>query len=172
VSITTTADLEARSLRDAATHCWHWQGAKATDGTPRIWTFDHERGEKRCMSGPKAVWNIAHQAAPRAGWLVFRRCVTSDCVNPSHMAQASNKAEIGVHIARRGSRKGKFAEQARANARKASAAAGIVYTPPEIVRAIRAAGPEQTSLALAAIHGLAHQTVSRIRRGDSHRGVA
>lgn len=172
MSITKVSDLEARSLRDAATHCWHWQGAKATDGTPRIWTFDHERGEKRAMSGPKAVWNIAHQAAPRAGWLVFRRCVTLDCVNPSHMAQARDKREIGAHVARSGARKGKFAEQARANALKASAAAGIVYTPPEIVRAIRAEGSGPTNLALSERYGIGHSTVSRIRRGESHRGVA
>lgn len=172
MSITRIADLEARSLRDAATHCWHWQGAKATDGRPRIWTFDHERGEKRSMSGPKAVWNIAHGRAPRSGWLIYRTCFSTDCANPAHHAQAPDKAAIGRAVARSGKRKGTSLDQRRANALKAAAAAGITYTPNEIVKAIRAAGPETTSTSLAIHHGIARQTVSRIRRGESHRGVA
>lgn len=172
MSIQTIADLRARSVQDPATHCWHWLGAKSPDGVPRIWTFDHERGDKRGMSGPKAVWNIAHGAAPRPGHLVYRRCVTCDCVNPSHMAQAASKKEIGAHIARNGARKGTSVPQRRANLLKAAAAAGIRYTPPEIVQAIRAAGPGPTNLELAALHGCAHSTVSKIRRGESHRGVA
>jgi hypothetical protein len=172
MSLSKIADLEARSLRDAATHCWHWQGGKSSDGIPRLWAFDHERGDKRCMSGPKAVWNIAHNRAPRQGWLVYRTCFARDCVNPAHHAQAPDKAAIGRAVARAGARKGKFAAQAPANALKASAAAGITYTPAEVVRAIRAAGPGPTSIALAQQFGLANQTVSRIRRGESHREVA
>lgn len=170
MSVTRIADLDARSLRDAATHCWHWQGAKAAEGIPRIWTFDHERGEKRCMSGPKAVWNIAHQAAPRPGWLVFRSCVTPDCVNPAHHAQAPDKAAIGQHIARRGGRKGTHLEARRANAAKAHAARGITPTPAEVVLAIRSMSG--TNVAIAAATGVRHQVVSQIRRGESRRGVA
>lgn len=168
--ILTVSDLKARSVRDSATHCWHWQGAKATDGTPRIWTVDHERAEKRCMSGPKAVWNIAHCCAPRPGWLVFRRCVTRDCVNPSHMAQARDKSEIGDHIARNGARKGKNLAARRANAAKGRAALGIVDTPPEMVRLIRSLSGTNVSIALQT--GVSHGAVSRIRRLQSRSEVA
>lgn len=168
--IATIADLRARSAQDPATHCWHWQGASTHDGTPRIWTFDHDRGDKRCMSGPKAVWNIAHGCAPRPGWLVFRRCTTRDCVNPAHHSQAPDKAAIGQHIARRGSRKGTHIEARRANAAKAQAARGIVPTPAEVVRAIRTM--TGTNVAIAEATGVRHQVVSQIRRGESRREVA
>lgn len=93
----TIEDLKRRSVVDPVTHCWHWQGAKAvTDGIPRIHAFDHQRGEKRTMSGPRAVWNIAHNESPRA--LVYRGCQTTDCVNPAHHRQAWTAAEIGQHI--------------------------------------------------------------------------
>lgn len=166
--VTKVADLRARSIIDPQTGCWHWQGAKSA-GVPRIHTFDHELGEKRSMSGPKAVWNIAHGEAPGPAFLVFRRCVCSDCVNPVHMARALSKAEIGRHVGLTNARKGTSLPQRQANIRKAWEATGITVTPPEVVRAIRAAGKEQTSTSLAAVHGIAHQTVSLIRRGQSHK---
>lgn len=168
----TIAAVRARCIVNHDTGCWHWQGAMSTDGTPRIWTFDHERGEKRTMSGPKAVWNIAHQEAPRKGWLVYRRCVVDDCLCPVHLAQARDRIEIGRHIAGSGRRKGTAVESRRANAIKAQMAAGIVVTSPDIVRACRAAPEGVTSASLSKLYGIAPQTVSRIRRGESHQRVS
>lgn len=156
-------DLKARSVVDPVTHCWHWQGARAVDGTPRIWTFDHERGEKRAMSGPKAVWNVAH-GEPRAGCLVFRRCGSTDCVNPVHHGQARDKAEIGLHIRRAGWRKGTHVAERAANLVRAREAAGIVRTPDEIVKAIIEAPLSEPGSSVAARLGVTHQVVSRYRR--------
>jgi hypothetical protein len=164
--------VKARCIVDAATHCWLWQGAASTEGTPRIYTFDHERGEKRTMSGPRAMWNIAHQEAPPS-WapLVFRCCGKAACVNPAHLRTARDKAEIGLHIRRSGHRVGTALESRQASQRLAMAAQGITPTAPDVVRAIRAANPAETSVALAARHHMAVQTVSRIRRGESHKGI-
>ena len=171
MTLLTIADVRARCIVDHDTGCWAWQGALSSDGTPRMHTLDYERKEKRTMCGPKAMWNIAYGEAPRTGWLVFRRCLNRMCLCPVHLGQARNPAELGRHIALNGKRKGNSIEARRANLLLAMAGSGIKPTSPEIVRACRAAGPEVTGLSLAATHGIAQQTVSRIRRGESHRGV-
>lgn len=169
--IATIAQLRTHCQVDRSTGCWHWLGATSVDGSPRIWTWDHERGEKRAMSGPKAVWNIAHQAAPLPGWFVFRRCVVTDCVCPVHLAEARSRAEIGLHIRRNGARKGVNYEGRLANLRKAWAANGITATSDDVVRACRSAPAATTNLALAALYGICHSTVSMIRRGKTRREV-
>lgn len=168
MSILTTADVLARCKVDPASHCWIWQGAASSDGVPRIHTLDYARAEKRTMSGPLAVWHIAHCAPPRPGHLVYRGCQNRLCLNPAHLRQAADKAAIGLHIRRLGSRKGKCTETRIANLRRAQIAAGAIPTPPEVVLAIRAVPrAEATNRDLARRHGIAEQTVSRIRRGDS-----
>lgn len=163
--VLTVQDLRSRSLVDINTGCWHWLGAKATDGTPRIWTFDHERNEKRGMSGAKAVWNIAHGEAPRAGWLVYRRCLNTACVCPVHMAQARDKAEIGLHIHRAKKRVGTNLEQRRAAAAKGVAAQNMTVTPDHIVLEIRSAPASVTTRELAARLGKRESCVGAIRTG-------
>lgn len=165
MSILTVDDLRARSERRPGDLCWHWLGAKASDGTPRMWTLDYDYGEKRTVSGPKAVWHISHGAGTR-GRLVYRGCVCTDCVNPAHMRLALTKAEIGQHIRRNGARKG-VTEARQRNIEKAWAATGLKVTPPEVVIAIRA--DSGTLAALGKKYGMSPKTVSRIRRGDSHR---
>lgn len=167
----TVADVKANCDVDPVTGCWHWKGAKALDGTPRMWAVDYEMLVKRSMSGPKAMWGIAHGEAPRKGWLVFRSCVCRDCLNPVHLSQARDKKEIGEHIARSGRRKGNSVEQRRASVRLAWAAAGVTPTPPEIVRAIRAADQSTTNKALGLQFGISCTTVGRIRLGQSHRDL-
>lgn len=169
MSILTISDLRERSRVDALTGCWHYLGSLSSDGVPRIHTLDYELSEKRVMSGPKAVWNIAHCCAPHPGWLAFRRCVTADCVNPVHVDQAASRKDIGRHIRLSGLRKGKAVESCRQNLVKARDAAGIVPTADHIVLAIRAAAASITSRSMAREFGIAEQTVSRIRRGQSHR---
>lgn len=169
LGMATIGHLRARCAIDTVTRCWLWQGACATDGTPRLHTFDHERGDKRVMSGPKAAWNIAHGEAPPSWALVYRGCGHRLCLNPTHLRLARDKAEIGAHWRRAGYRKGNSVEARRANARLAQAAAGIVPTDSSVVLAIRSAPASVRGRELARLHGIAEQTVSRIRRGQSHR---
>lgn len=169
IGVTRIADLFNRSKRLPGSDCWWWVGAMACDKvSPRIWTVDHDRSEKRSMSGPAAVWNISRGVGLR-GRLAFMRCVNSSCVNPVHVKDAASKAEIGAHISATGRRKGKNVEQNRANIRKAWDANGVTPTPSEIVLAIRAAGPGVSTQELARLHGISRSAASRIRRGESHK---
>lgn len=168
MSLLTIADVRARCTIDPMTHCWLWRGAKS-GGHPRIYTFDHERVEKRTMSGTLAMWNIAHGASPRPGHFVFRGCQHRACLNPAHLRQARDKAEIGLHVRRMGIRKGTSLEARRANIALANAATGIVPTPDDVVRQIRAATGKLIDI--AARFDVAHQTVSRIRRRETRAGV-
>ena len=164
--ILTVADLRACCDVNQTNGCWIWQGGR-TNGAPRLWTFDHERGEKRVMTGPKGVWNIAHQAAPRKGWLVFRRCQVRLCMHPVHMGQARNLIELGKHIQLLGSQKGTMDAQRHANLVKARESQAVTSTPREVVLACRSAGADVTNVSLARLHGIGPSTVGRIRRGLS-----
>ena len=167
------ATVEALRLHcdiDPETHCWLWNGALSTDGVPRIHTFDHERGEKRLMSGPKAAWNISRGEAPPS-WapLVYRTCMRSRCLCPVHLKTARDKAEICAHVSRMGIRKGTNLEQRTAARLKGLAAQGLVPTSPEIVLAIRAADPAIRTRSLARLHGVSDSVASAIRTGKTHR---
>jgi hypothetical protein len=166
----TLADVRARCRIDQSSHCWHWLGAMTANGTPRMYALDLDRCDKRVMPAHRAVWMIAHGESPGAR-LVYRACCRNTCVNPAHLRLAYTRAEIGAHWRRSGALRGVATEQRRANIAIAQAAQGIVLTAPEVVRAIRAAPAHVTGLELAALHGIASQTVSRIRRGESHRQV-
>ena len=166
----TVEQLKARCIVDHATHCWNWQGAMSR-GQPRIWTLDYARVEKRGMSGPLAAWHIAHQEPPRPGWLVYRGCQNTQCLNPAHLRQAPDKAAIGQHIRLAGTRRGTAVESRRENIAKAHAKNGITPTPDAIVLAIRAAGEAPTNYELAARFGVRHSVVSRIRLGKTRASV-
>lgn len=173
--IATTAQLRARCTVDPQDRnpydpCWLWGGSLSSDGRPRIWTVDLDRGVKTSLSGPKAVHYIA-TGKPLQGALAFRKCGTRTCVNPSHHGTAPTKAAMFAFLAAAGFLKGTAIESRRENVRKAWAACGTVPTPAPIVLAIRQAPESTTSSELGRMHGLSPQTVSAIRRGKSRREV-
>lgn len=176
--ITSIAALRERCKVDPVSLCWEWQGATRGGSRPVarlfpvVYAYDHATGEKRGMSGPAAAWNIAHGEAPRPGHRVFRACGNCLCLNPVHLRQARNAAEIGQHQRRSGTLRGKNVEQHRASLAKARAAQGIVSTPIEIVRAIRSADASITGRELARRFGMSDSAVSRIRLGQTHKEAA
>lgn len=164
----TIDDLKANSTRDPSTHCWHWNGAKCGNGTPRMYTLDLRTMEKKMVSGPKAAWMIAFGRVPYG--TPYRGCLCTDCVNPAHLKEArGGQREIGAYIAARGTRKGRHVVACRESAALGWAAQGIEVTPAEKVFAIRAAPASVTARALAAQLGMKMSTVCRIRRGESHK---
>lgn len=169
--ITSIAELRARCCVDPSTHCWNWTGGLNTSGVPRVYGIDYAIGDKRVMVGTQAVWNLAHQEAPPRGNLVMRACGNRLCLNPAHLRLMRSKAEMGEHVRRAGYLKGTAVESRRANLAKARAAAGVVPTPDERVRAIRAADASTTNRALARQLGVTESTVSAIRLGHRHKGV-
>lgn len=164
----TLDDVRERCRVDEQTGCWHWLGAVTANGTPRMYAVDLDRGDKRVMPAHRAVWMIWTNGLPGPR-LIYRTCFVHDCVNPAHLNTAASRAEIGARLRASGKRKGTSLEQRRASVAKAMLASGITPTAEHVVRAIRAEPAETTCTKLAARYGMAVQTVSRIRRGESHR---
>lgn len=159
----TVDDLKAWSVRKAADFCWHWKGCH------RIHTFCHDRGQKRSMTIPQAVWNIAHGEG-LGRMIPFRTCATPNCVCPAHYRLAGSHAEMMGVIQRLGRWKGKGIEAKIKNLRHAWAKQDNI-TPDHIVRQIRSAPPEKTNVQISTETGVTVWCVSRIRRGESRKGV-
>lgn len=169
--ITSIADIKARCKVDLATRCWNWQAAMS-GGQIKMHVFDHRVGEKRTLSGPTAIWNVAHDEAPPRWSVVRMTCFNSQCANPAHVRAFQSIKAWGRSVEATGRWKGNNQTTRRENLRAAWKASGIKITPPEVVQAVREAPPTETGIAIAARLGLTKSIVSRIRRGDSFRGVA
>lgn len=165
--VNTIAALRERSRIDPATHCWHWQGC-TRDGRPRIWAPDIDRIDKRVLSGPRAVWFIAH-GTPLGNLVAYMACWTRDCVCPSHV-RCGTRADFSTAMARAGLLKGHHVVR-RASAIKARAAAGIVDIPAHVVLALRDLAPTTTPQALAMQFGISQQSIRRMLRGASYSHV-
>lgn len=151
--------------------CWLWNHAMNGNGgrTPIIYAVDYERLTKRCQSGPRAVFQIAHRRPIRPGHLVLRTCLNRRCLNPQHLREMASRAEIGEHIAVMGKLKGTIPEARIASAAKGRAAMGFADLPPEIVLSIRAEPPAKAGTVIASERGISTSMVSRIRRGETYK---
>ena len=177
--IATVEDLKVRSVVDAVTHCWLWQGAM-TRGKghaapcPALHVFDPRINDKRVLSGPLAAWIVAFGRAPRPGEAVYRACGNTRCLNPSHL-RCGTRVEFGEHMRRSNRLKGVHVESRRRNVKLAQMAnlrtLGIAPTPPDVVIAVRSAPPTVSGVELAKLHGVSESVVSRIRLGKTHKDV-
>ena len=169
--VTSIAQLRERCSVDPVSGCWNWLGGyNGLSLIPRLWVYDYDRHDKASVSGPRAAWMLAHESAPLPGYLVFRACGNRRCLCPVHLREGK-KADLGASLRRSGRLQGTAVEARRANQKLAMAAAGLTPTSPDVVRAIRAAPSDVMLSSLAKLHGISPQTVSRIRRGESHREV-
>jgi ethanolamine utilization microcompartment shell protein EutL len=161
-----TQDLYERSERRPGSACWWWL-LGTSNGHAQMWAYDEDMGDKKAIRGCRAAWYIA-TGAKLGDRVAYMKCMNKLCVNPAHAA-AGTRQEMGEHITKVGRLKGKFTVQRRLNLAAARRASGVVDTPPEVVLAIRAAQKSVTNVQLAAQYGITHQTVARMRRGESHR---
>jgi hypothetical protein len=166
--IRTVQDLLARSRRDPFTHCWHWLRAMS-HGKPAIHTYDHEFGDKRVMSGPRAVWNIAHGESPGAR-VIWRRCGHRDCVNPAHMQAMPDHASMFAAMTRQGRYKGARSDAQKEITLRMRMKLAQNITPMHVADEIRGMPKTVTGRAIAQQFGLSETTVSRIRLGRSRTG--
>ena len=157
----TVAGIKSNCRREP-NGCWVWLGG-CCDGTPKIRAFDPKVGDKRPMSGPRAMWLAAY--GREAYGLAFSACATPKCLNPLHLREAPSQAGMIDYLRRIGRYKGTNLAQRAAAAAKGRAAQGMVDTPTEIVRAIWSSPPEMTHASLARSTGCARKTVALIRRG-------
>jgi len=164
--VATIDDLRARSLVDPASRCWLWQGATVR-GQPRIWALHLDDLDKRVLSGPRAVWYIAH-GTKLGDQVAYMGCWNRLCVCPVHV-RAGAKGAVNTLVAKAGIYARSDAARAAnvRNAAKARAARGVVDTPAHLVLAVRAAAGTATQVAISAQLGLRKTVVSRIIRGAS-----
>lgn len=164
--VATIDDLRARVVIDPATRCWIWQGA-SRHGSPRIWTLHIDDMDKAVLSGPRAVWYIAH-GTKLGGRVAYMACWTKGCVCPVHV-RAGTRAEVNRLAGNAGlfNRTPQSHAACVANARKARQARGVVDTPADVVLAVRAAAGSGTQKAIGQRFGLPKSTVSRILRGTN-----
>jgi hypothetical protein len=156
--VNTIEDLRERSVVDPVTHCWHWTLAKVK-GHPRIWTADLDAMDKRVLSGPRAVWYIAH-GTPLGDQVAYMGCWVKDCVCPAHVRR-DQRARVNTLAAQAGCMAGHCAVRA-ISAAKARAAAGHVDTPADVVLAFRQALGTAPVYQLAQQFGLKRSTGYRI----------
>jgi hypothetical protein len=148
--------------------CWVWLGG-GCDGTPKIRAFDPKIGEKRAMSGPRAMWLAAYgrEARNRA----FRACPTPRCLNPLHLREVRTQRELMGYLGRVDRYKGTFVEQRAAAAAKGRAVQGKADTPRETVLAIWHAPKSTSHRELARVYGCDSRTVGAIRHGQIYRYI-
>lgn len=156
-------DLRERSVVDPVTHCWHWTLAKVK-GHPRIWTADLDAMDKGVMSGPRAVWYIAH-GKPLGDHVAYMGCWVKDCVCPAHVRSAL-RPTVNTLAALAGCMAGHSAVRS-ISAAKARAAAGHADTPPDVVLAFRQALGTAPVYRLAEQFGLKRSTGYRIANGTN-----
>ncbi|WP_423454297.1 hypothetical protein [Ottowia sp. VDI28] len=166
LNVNRVADLRANSIVDPVTGCWHWQGGMHKQ-RPRIYTVDHDKGEKKMLNGSSAVWNIALSRGT-GGRIPYMRCWCADCVAPDHLRSASDRAELGRVMAQSGKFKGRTGNRLKSLA-MAHAARGIAPTPDAVVVEVFRAEGSIPDIARA--FDLAADVVARIRRGASRRSV-
>lgn len=162
----TIDDLRARVVIDPATRCWIWQGA-SMHGSPRIWTLHIDDMDKAALSGPRAVWYIAH-GTKLGDRVAYMSCWNKGCVCPVHV-RAGTRAEVNRLAGLAGvyTRTAQGHAACVANARKARQARGVVDTAPDVVLAVRAAAGTGTQRAIGQQFGLTKTIVSRILRGTT-----
>lgn len=147
--------IQQRCTEDA--DCWLWRHACSTNGTPKVTITD----------GPdKRQWAVRRYVATVlglsiAGKLVTTTCGNPRCVCPDHLLVVDKK-QMGKLVAKRTG----YAQRPERRTRIATARRlGEGKVTKEIVADIRTSG--LLIRELAAKHGLAKATVSRIRRHAS-----
>ena len=154
-------DLRDRCRVDADTGCWNWSMA-ISENAPRVWAWNPDTGRCQAMRGTTAAWRIAGKPIPPK-CIVYRTCSSIPCCNPEHM-RCGTKVEAGAFFAASGRLKGD--PVARANRGRV----GREHRG-KLTRSDRAMIDEssETNVALAAVIGVAHTTVSAYRRGKTWR---
>lgn len=166
--VATIDDLRERCRIDPVTPCWHWLGGTSC-GKPVLFVFDHERGKKRVMPGPRAAFCVCFGRAPIPGWKVVRTCTVGDCLAPYHLKEVRT---VPKHQARTGVLKGIHLEQKRAALAKARAVKGDApdLTEEQVLRVRQQLG-KRTQYAIAADLGVARGVINRIAVGRAYTWV-
>lgn len=150
-------DIKDRCVIDEVTGCWNFKGAISSDGQPRVWCFDFNKGKMASLPGRRAVWYVLNQKPLPKKWRVFGTCSNPACMNPDHIKSGSAK-EMGRVF----SRNPNYHNIARKIASRKTGAARSVFTPETLQYALTS--PE-TGIEVARKLGISRQAVSKARTG-------
>jgi len=75
--------VEIRSGND----CWHWKGARNTDG------YGNLRRNKKSCKAHRIAWEITNGPVPN-GFYVLHKCDNPLCCNPNHLFLGTQKENV------------------------------------------------------------------------------
>ena len=155
-------DLRLRCRVDQDTGCWHFGGKEhrrqAGKVDPRVWLADR----RSAVTVAKAGWLLAGKPL-KLGEIVWPRCRTHCCGNPSHL-MAGTKAQWGAWAQAQGYMRGR-PERAAIN-RRIKLETGQCALTMELAAWIRES--TQTGREIAQVLGVSEQVVSRARLGKTY----
>jgi hypothetical protein len=148
---------------------WIWTGAKNKDGQPMAWapdfTLDRTGKTMRVQSATRAVRHITTGKPIRNGYGVFCTCTVPDCISPDCIANMTRKS-WGNFVARTGREAGKL-KWTHSNLRGWDKRGRVLSKTQaqEIMLSTKGV------VDLAAEYGVSQASVSRVRRGISHKNA-
>lgn len=156
--------FEGKYLVNAASGCWHWIGATREKGYGVI----NEGGEGRALAAHRVSFELHVGPIPEGKW-VLHRCDNPPCVNPAHLFLGDALANVRdmdakgrrVSVPRFGPR-----DPAQVLRHERHPAAKLTAAQVRDIRSSMAKGTD-----LAQRYGIDKTTVSRVRRGQTWRGL-
>jgi hypothetical protein len=136
--------LLSRVIRDAATECWNWQGARAIGGYGSI------RHNRHNWMVHRVSW-IHHYGVVPDNIMVLHHCDNPSCCNPAHLFLGTNDDNM-KDMARKGRANRPFGEKN-----------GRTHLTAEMVMKIMKDNRLQREIAVD--YGIARSSVSRIKLG-------
>lgn len=136
--------------------CWEWQASKRREGYGRFKIFSYVT-----VSAHRLSYALFYGVSP-GDLHVLHRCDNPKCVNPSHLFLGTNADNVADKVS-----KGRCI--GRDQRGEKNAAAKLTREAVSDIR--RRIADSQTNTSIAALYGVTHQLISRIRRGRSWAGV-
>jgi len=162
-AVASLADIHARCIEVG--ECWEWTGAIGGNGIPCacIPTMHPKQPGVRArrVTVTALAWE-AHTGKPAAGKAVWRTCCNHRCVNPAHL-RAGSRAQMAAYLVTQDAYKRTPSSIAAITNAKRKAGK-LTMTQAREIRASTLPG-----IKVAALYGVHHSLVTRIRRGEAWR---
>jgi hypothetical protein len=149
--------------------CWNWN-AGTVHGMPYLWTVNLDNGRKCGVTGPRALWYIAHNQplGERVAWMA---CGNRRCMFHQHVRSGTRSEYFQLLASRDESRFGAATEARAEAAARGRAKRGIIDLPEHTVRQVQALSATTRNRDIAAATGISLSAVGRILNGHTYRHI-
>ncbi len=151
--IRTLDDIRDRCFVDDITGCWLWRGAMA-HATPSMRLPELDR----TVGAGVAICVLTTGETPAPGVVWHRTCRSQLCVAPEHRQPGTRSTQMAFMLG--------VPKTSATKARIAASKRRRSKVTPEVVEEIRSSS--ESSVALAAKHGMSVTHACRIRRHEAH----